>query len=100
PPAGGGSWSTTVSIDGGPETPLTPSTGQLTAPTFALVAGANTVAFKNTWTAPSSSSVPDPSLGGWQLNGSSTLSGGELVLTPASANQAGSAFWPQPIDPR
>ena len=69
---------------------------------FALVAGTNTVSFKNTWTGPSSTSiVPDPTTGGWQLNGSSALSGSELVLTPATTGfAAGSAFWPQPIDPR
>ena len=70
-------------------------------PAFALAAGANTIAFKNTWTGPSpTSTVPDPSTGGWQLNGSSALSGSELVLTPATTQQAGSAFWPQTIDPR
>jgi hypothetical protein len=101
PPSGGGTWATTASINGGPEVVLTAGGGQLTAPAFALIAGANTVSFKNTWTAPSSTStVPDPSAGGWQLNGSSSLAGAELVLTPATATQAGSAFWPQTIDPR
>jgi len=69
-------------------------------PAFALTAGTNTVQFTNTYTAQTSSSIPDPTAGGWQLNGSSALSATELTLTPATAHQAGSAFWPQAIDPR
>ena len=39
--------------------------------------------------------VGDPTAGGWQLNGSSALSGGVLNLTQANkTNQAGTAFWP------
>ena len=101
PGAGEGTWKTTASVNGGAEVTVSAIEGQLTVPAFALAAGANTVTFKNTWTGPSSTStVPDPSTGGWQLNGSSALSGTELVLTPATAGQAGSAFWPQSIDPR
>jgi hypothetical protein len=101
PAAAGGTWTTTASVNGGPEVSLTATGGQLTVPAFVLVAGANTVSFKNTWTGPSSTStIPDPTAGGWQLNGSSAISGGELVLTPATSGQAGSAFWPQPIDAR
>jgi len=101
PAAAGGTWKTTASVNGGPEVTLSASGGQLPVPAFALAAGANAVTFKNTWTGPSSTStVPDPTAGGWQLNGSSALSGSELVLTPATAGQAGSAFWPQTIDPR
>ncbi|HEY7829518.1 MAG TPA: choice-of-anchor D domain-containing protein [Solirubrobacteraceae bacterium] len=101
PAAAGGTWTTTASVNGGPEVTLTATSGQLTVPAFALSAGANTISFKNTWSGPSSTStVPDPTAGGWQLNGSSAIAGTELVLTPASANQAGSAFWPQQIDPR
>ncbi len=101
PAAAGGTWETTASVNGGPEVTLSASGGQLAVPAFALAAGANTVTFKNTWTGPSSTSiVPDPSTGGWQLNGSSALSGSELVLTPATKGEAGSAFWPQAIDPR
>ena len=101
PQAAGGTWTTTASVNGGPEVTLTASAGQLAVPAFALSAGANTIAFKNTWTGPSpTSTVPDPSTGGWQLNGSSALSGSELVLTPATGQQAGSAFWPKAIDPR
>jgi Abnormal spindle-like microcephaly-assoc'd, ASPM-SPD-2-Hydin/Domain of unknown function (DUF5979)/PQQ-like domain len=101
PAAAGGAWTTTASINGGPEVTLTASNGQLTVSSFTLVAGANTVAFKNSWSGPSSTSaIPDPTAGGWQLNGSSTIAGGELVLTPATYTQAGSAFWPQPVDPR
>jgi hypothetical protein len=101
PAAAGGTWKTTASINGGPEVTLSASGGQLAVPAFALAAGANTVSFKNTWSGPSSTStVPDPTAGGWQLNGSSTIAGSDLVLTPATNNQVGSAFWPQQIDPR
>jgi hypothetical protein len=101
PAPAGGTWTTSASVNGGTEVTLTASNGQLTVPAFALAGGANTVSFKNIWTGPSSTStVPDPTAGGWQLNGSSTIAGSELVLTPATANQTGSAFWPQQIDPR
>ena len=96
----GGSWRTTASVNGGPPISLAASGGQLSVPSFALVAGANTVAFTNTWTEASSSLIPDPTAGGWTLNGASTLSAGELVLTPAAAGKAGSAFWPHALDPR
>ncbi len=33
--------------------------------------------------------IPDPSAGGWQLNGNAKLEAPSLVLTPATANQAG-----------
>jgi hypothetical protein len=98
-PSGTG-WTTTASVNGATAVSLTASGGQLTIPAFALVAGANTVAFTNTYTAQSGSSVPDPTAGGWQLNGSSTLTATELALTTATSHQAGSAFWPQAIDPR
>ena len=100
PAAGNGSWRTTASINGAAPVTLSASGGKLTVPAFALIAGANTVALTSSWTEASSSAVPDPSAGGWQLNGSSALSGAELVLTPATAEKAGSAFWPQPLDPR
>jgi hypothetical protein len=45
--------------------------------------------------------IPSPTAGGWQLNGSSTLvssaSPPNLQLTAATANQAGSAFWPTAV---
>ncbi|MEY9939216.1 choice-of-anchor D domain-containing protein [Streptacidiphilus sp. MAP5-3] len=41
--------------------------------------------------------VPDPGAGGWQLNGSASLSGGDLDLTQALARQAGSAVFPVPV---
>jgi glucose/arabinose dehydrogenase/PKD repeat protein len=41
--------------------------------------------------------VPPPSAGGWKLNGSAVMSGPSLVLTPATANQSGSAFWPTSV---
>ena len=42
--------------------------------------------------------VPDPAGGGWQLNGSASLAPPLLQLTPATANAAGSAFWPTAVD--
>jgi hypothetical protein len=41
--------------------------------------------------------VPDPTAGGWTLNGSSALTSKALKLTPATTNQAGSAFWPHAV---
>jgi len=94
-------WSTTVSVNGGPAQPLTVSGGKLTVPTFALLAGANTVAFTNTYTPPVQSTIPSPLAGGWQLNGSASISGSSLQLTPATGTLlAGSAFWPRAVDPR
>ena len=99
-PSGSG-WRTTASINGSAAVEVTASAGKLTIPAFALLAGVNTVAFTNTYT-PSEGGpqIPDPSAGGWQLNGSSVLEGQSLVLTSASGNQAGSAFWPVQTDPR
>ena len=77
---------------------MTASGGQWTVPSFALAAGANTIQFANTYTPPTS--VPDPTAGGWQLNGSSALSDTGLVLTTATQFQSGSAFWPKAIDPQ
>jgi hypothetical protein len=49
----------------------------------------------------SPATIPSPTAGGWQLNGSaalkSTASPPNLQLTAATANQAGSAFWPTPV---
>ncbi len=100
PAPGNGNWVTTASVNGGAPVTLTVSGGQLTLPSFALIAGTNTVAFTNTWTPPSTVIVPDPTAGGWQLNGTSAISGTQLVLTPASTSVAGSAFWPTALDPR
>lgn len=95
------SWSTTASVNGGPPVRLTASGGKLTVPAFALVAGTNTVAFANTYTPPVSTTIPSPVLGGWQLNGTSLISGTSLELTPATGTlKAGSAFWPTAVDPR
>ena len=98
-PSGSG-WSTTASVNGGGEVALTASGGQLTVPSFLLVGGVNTVKFTNTYTEASSISIPDPTAGGWQLNGSSSLTATELVLTPATSNKSGSAFWPKAVDSR
>jgi hypothetical protein len=105
PAPGGGTWSSTASVNGGPDVPLTAAGGQLTVPAFALVAGANSVSFKNTWTAspppPPPTTIPSPVLGGWQLNGTALISGTALELTPATGTlKAGSAFWPSAVDPR
>jgi hypothetical protein len=50
--------------------------------------------------APSSvTAVGDPTNGGWTLNGSSEIAGGALQLTQATPQyQAGTAFWPTPVD--
>ncbi len=93
-------WATTESVDGGPEVPLTPAGGKVTVPAFSLAAGANTVRFTNTYTPPPPTKVPDPTAGGWQLNGTTTLTASELLLTSTAEAQAGTAFWPQTIDPR
>ncbi len=96
----GSAWSATASVNGGAAQALTINGGIASLPAFSLQGGLNSVTFTNTYHASVTQVVPDPSAGGWTLNGSSTLTGGELVLTPATANQAGSAFWPQAIDPR
>jgi hypothetical protein len=46
---------------------------------------------------PPPSGVPDPSKGGWQLNGAASMVGSSLQLTPATASVAGSAFWPTAV---
>ncbi len=97
-PSGSG-WKTTASVNGGAPVELTPSGGTLTIPTFALAGGVNTVALTNTYTSSEAPKIPDPSAGGWQLNGNSLLEGTSLVLTKASGNQAGSAFWPTAVNP-
>lgn len=94
-------WTTTVSVNGGAAQRLTAAGGKLTAPTFALLAGANTLTFTNTYTPPVSSTIPSPVLGGWKLNGTALISGSSLELTPATGTlKAGSAFWPTAVDPR
>ena len=96
PPGSG--WTATASVNGGVPVSLTDTAGQWTVPSFALVAGANTLQITNTYTPPTS--VPDPTAGGWQLNGSSAMSETGLVLTTATQFQSGSAFWPKAIDPQ
>ncbi|MCU1461618.1 MAG: legume lectin beta domain protein [Acidimicrobiales bacterium] len=41
--------------------------------------------------------VPDPTAGGWKLNGSASIVSGLLQLTPATNGLAGSAFWPNAV---
>jgi hypothetical protein len=96
-PTGSG-WTATASVNGGVPISLIAAGGQWTVPAFALAAGANTIQFADTYTP--ATSVPDPTAGGWKANGSSTLSATGLVLTTATNFQAGSAFWPQTIDPQ
>jgi Bacterial lectin/PQQ-like domain/Abnormal spindle-like microcephaly-assoc'd, ASPM-SPD-2-Hydin len=93
-------WKTTATVNGAAEVPLTPISGKVTVPTFLLAAGANAVHFTNTYTPAPPTKVPDPTLGGWQLNGTTTLTATELLLTSTAEAQAGTAFWPQTIDPR
>jgi hypothetical protein len=98
-PSGVG-WKTTAVVNG-VEASVSASAGKVSVSSFALVAGVNTVQFTNTYTPQSGGgSVPDPSAGGWQLNGTAALASGELALTTAVTHEAGSAFWPQPVDPR
>ena len=97
-PTGSG-WKTTAQINGGPEVALTATAGQLTIPSFALVAGTNTIKLTNTYTEPAGSTIPDPTAGGWELNGTAALTATELVLTSATEHEAGSAFWPTAINP-
>jgi hypothetical protein len=96
-PTGSG-WKTTASVNGGPAVELTPAGSQLTVPAFALVAGVNTVQLTSTYTSVAGPLIPDPSAGGWQLNGSASLEAPSLVLTGATSFQAGSAFWPVQLD--
>jgi hypothetical protein len=97
-PSGTG-WSATASVNGGAPLALTAAGGQLAVPAFALAGGVNTVQFTNTYTPSTGSLIPDPSAGGWQLNGSALLESPSLVLTGPTSLQAGSAFWPQQLDP-
>ncbi len=91
----GSGWSTLVSVNGGPLVALTGST--LSAPIFPLVGLPSTVAFTNVYSPPGPPIVPAPTAGGWQLNGSATMSGSSLQITPVKTNVTGSAFWPTPV---
>ena len=72
---------------------------------FALIAGAATLIVvclvSSGGAAAATFSVPSPVAGGWQLNGSAVLNTGasppNLQLTPATNNEAGSAFYPTAI---
>ncbi|MEU6576678.1 choice-of-anchor D domain-containing protein [Streptomyces sp. NPDC046805] len=59
--------------------------------------GPQNEALTGTGTSGSQVTVPAPGAGGWKLNGSAQLSGGDLQLTQASSNQAGSAVFPVPV---
>jgi Bacterial lectin len=98
-PALGTGWSTTVSINGGTPTTLVPSGNTVTVPAFAMVAGANTVAFTSTYT-PSGGGTTLPGVGsaGWSLNGSAVTTTGGVLLTPAATGYvAGSTFYSTPV---
>ncbi|MFJ3904929.1 choice-of-anchor D domain-containing protein [Streptomyces sp. NPDC090025] len=41
--------------------------------------------------------IPGPDAGGWRLNGTAQISGGDLQLTQATADQRGTAVWPVPV---
>jgi len=41
--------------------------------------------------------IPGPGSNGWQYGGSASVSGSTLTLTPDLQNQAGSAFWQEPV---
>ena len=59
--------------------------------------GVQTVTF--TGTGGTGASVPSPTAGGWTLNGTAQLVGGGVQLTDAiTSSQAGSVFWPTPVD--
>ncbi len=91
-------WTAAVSVNGGPAQPLTASGGLLAVPAFNLSSGVNTVVFTNTYATPSTSLIPDPSAGGWTLNGSAAITGTTLNLTHGTTtNEAGTAFWPSSI---
>jgi hypothetical protein len=60
----------------------------------------SSVAFDNVQVtgASTSGTIPDPSAGGWTLNGSSKIVGNTLQLTQTTpTKQAGTSFWPTPV---
>jgi hypothetical protein len=58
---------------------------------------ATTVQMSGTGTA--NTGIPAPPGGGWIYNGTATQQGPLTVLTPAANYSAGTAFWPQGVDP-
>jgi iron transport multicopper oxidase len=93
----GPGWTTTASVNGGPPVTLTERDGRLVVPAFALRPGENVVALRNV----AAVRVLDPAAGGWKLNGTAAVTGSELELTAAGQTYAaGSAFWPDRVDPR
>jgi len=83
-PAGTGTVNVTVTTPGG--TSATSSGDQFTYTTSSGGGG---------------STIPSPTAGGWQLNGSATLvtttNPPNLQLTPATPEKVGSAFWPTAV---
>jgi len=41
--------------------------------------------------------IPAPGASGWDVNGTATMAGSSLRLTPSTPSAAGSAFWTQPV---
>ena len=46
---------------------------------------------------PTGSTIPAPPAPGWTVNGSATIAGGVVTLTPAAAGKAGTAIWATPV---
>jgi Bacterial lectin/Abnormal spindle-like microcephaly-assoc'd, ASPM-SPD-2-Hydin len=98
-PAGGATIAAGASVTG--TVTFSPSSASASTGSIAFQTngGNATVSLSGTGTSGSGPvSIPAPAAGVWQLNGSSSLpSAGVLQLTPATANQAGSAFYPTAV---
>jgi hypothetical protein len=60
-------------------------------------AGAHHIEVTGRGTPASGNVVPSPASGAWKLNGAATISGSQLVLTPASRQQVGTAVFSAPV---
>jgi hypothetical protein len=60
-------------------------------------AGPQTVQFTGSAVAVGPTAIAGPSNGSWHLNGSARLRGTQVVLTPATASQAGDVVYPTPV---
>ena len=60
-------------------------------------AGAHRISVTGTGVPASGDAVPSPVSGAWKFNGSAQMSGSQLVLTPATAQRAGSAVFSAPV---